>query len=858
MSAPHYRVAIVGTGFAGLGAAVRLLQEGVESLVVFERAESVGGVWRDNTYPGAACDVRSHLYAFSFVPNPDWSRRYSPQPEIRAYLERVAERFGVLPHVRFGHDVTEAAWDDGAARWTIETNGGTHTADVLVAAPGALAEPRYPEIPGLGDFAGAVMHTARWDDGVAIDGARVAIVGTGASAIQVIPAIQSRVEELIVYQRTPAWVIPRRDAPFAEGTRRRFRERPGVHGLLRRALFGYHEVNGLPFRHPRLAEQVERVMRWRLRQQVRDPELRRVLTPDYRLGCKRILLSDDYYPALTQPNVTVVDGALRHVLPHATVGADGVERPTDVVVLATGFHVSDLPFAGLVAGRDGRRLAEVWGPSPTAHLGTTVHGFPNFFLLQGPNTGLGHSSVVLMAEAQVEHVVHALEAMDARALAAVEPKAEAQAAWVAEVDRRAEDTVWTSGGCASWYLDETGRNAALWPGSVPAFRRRVEPFDPDEYRLRPRWTLSGDGQAGDPPTLSVPRTEPTAEDRALGLAARAAARLPEAAQVALAGRPPPEVDGQRLDPAVHLALALHPRPNTVPLVRHDPGAARAGYRRDVLALTGTPTRVGAVRDLTVDGGAGLLDARLYTPAHTDGPPPLVVYLHGGGFVEGDLDTHDEVCRLLCRQAGHAVLSVAYRLAPEHPFPAAFDDAVAVFRWAQREAARLGADPDRVAVGGDSAGGNLAAGVAQATRDDAPPAAQLLLYPATDHPGTYASRRLFDGYLLPDPLREAFFDVYTQGAVPADDPRVSPIYGRLDGLAPAFVLTAGFDVLRDEGEAYARVLEAAGTPTALYRQASLPHGFLHLAPISRGAERATVAAFRRWRRFVAGQAVAVPA
>ncbi|PAP75005.1 flavin-containing monooxygenase [Rubrivirga marina] len=859
MSVPHHRVAVIGTGFAGIGAAVRLLREGVDDLVVLERADTVGGVWRDNTYPGAACDVQSHLYAFSFAPNPDWSRRYSRQPEIRAYLEDVAERFGVMPRVRFGHAVTEAAWDDAAARWRIETSGGDVTADVLVAAPGALAEPKLPDIPGLGGFAGEVMHTARWDESVALDGKRVAVVGTGASAIQVIPAIQPRVGEMIVYQRTPAWVIPRRDAPFGDATRRRFRERPGLQGLLRRTLFGYHEANGLPFRHPRLARQVERVMLRRLRQQVRDPELRRVLTPDYRLGCKRILLSDDYYPALTQPDVTVVDGALQTILPHATVGADGVERPTDVIVLATGFYVTDLPFARYVAGRDGRRLADVWGASPTAHLGTTVAGFPNFFLLQGPNTGLGHSSVVLMAEAQIEHVVGALRAMDARDLAAVEPKAEAQAAWVAEVDRMAEDTVWTAGGCASWYLDETGRNAALWPGSVPAFRRRVEPFDPDEYRLRPRWATSGDGQAGPPPSLrEAPQTEPALGDRALGAAARAAARLPEAAQVALAGGPPPEVDGQRLDPAVHLALALHPRPNTVPLVRHDPATARAGYRRDVLGITGTPTRVGGVRDLWVEGDAGPLDARLYTPEHADGPPPLVVYLHGGGFVEGDLDTHDEPCRLLCRQAGHAVLSVAYRLAPEHPFPAAFDDAVGVFRWAQREAARLGANPDRVAVGGDSAGGTLAAGVAQATRADAPPVAQLLIYPATDHPTDRPSRRRFDGYLLPDGLRRAFFDVYTQGAVPEDDPRVSPLYGRLDGLAPAFVVTAGFDVLRDEGEAYARALKAAGTPTALYRQASLPHGFLHLAPISRGARRATVAAFRRWRWFVAEHAVAVPA
>ena len=857
MSAEHFHVAVVGTGFAGLGAAVRCLEAGFESLVVLERADSVGGVWRDNTYPGAACDVQSHLYAFSFAPNPDWSRRYSAQPEIEAYLQDVAERFGVLPHVRFGHDVTRAAWDDVEARWAVETSGGPVTADVLIAAPGALAEPKTPAIPGLEAFEGPVLHTARWDDSVGLDGARVAVVGTGASAVQVIPAIQPDVAELVVYQRTPAWVIPRRDGPFGASARRRFRERPGLQRLLRRALFGYHEASGLPFRHPRLAAQVVRLMRWRLWAAVRAPGLRRALTPDYRLGCKRVLLSDDYYPALTRPNVTVVDGALERGGRASTVGADGVERGTDVIVLATGFHVTDLPFADLVVGRTGATLAETWGESPAAHVATTVVGFPNFFLLQGPNSGLGHSSVVLMAEAQIEHVVNALRAMRRRGLAAVEPRAEAQAAFVAEVEAMSEGTVWTSGGCTSWYLDGTGRNAVLWPGSVPAFQRRVEPFDASEYRLRPLGPESGDGASVEAPRVGAapvpPPTEPSTEERLRGAAGRALSRLPEAAQVALAGSDPPTIDGQRLDPAVHMVLALNPRQDLVPVLRTDPDRARAQLVREMRAIRGRPTRVGTVRDLRIEGAAGCLEARLYTPDHVGAPPPLVVYFHGGGFVEGDLDTHDEACRVLCRQAGHAVLSVAYRLAPEHPFPAAYDDALAAFRWAQANAAALGADPARVAVGGDSAGGNLATGVAQAARLEAPPVAQLLVYPATDHPTDRASRRLFDGWILPESLRSAFFEIYTAGAVPGDDPRVSPMYGGLDGLAPAFVLTAGFDVLRDEGEAYARGLEAAGVPVALYRQADQPHGFINLTPVSRRAARGWTAAARRWRAFVAEHA-----
>lgn len=342
--------------------------------------------------------------------------------------------------------------------------------------------------------------------------------------------------------------------------------------------------------------------------------------------------------------------------------------------------------------------------------------------------------------------------------------------------------------------------------------------------------------------------QPSAVDRVRGTAARILRHAPAPVQRALAGAPPVVVDGQRLDPAVQMLLALNPRPDAAPVIRTDPQRARDALARDLRAIAGTPTRVGAVEDLRIKGAETGLDARLYRPRDV-ARPPLVVFLHGGGFVEGDLETHDEPCRVLCRQAGHAVLSVAYRLAPEHPFPAAYDDAVAAFRWAQAEADRLRCDAGRVCVAGDSAGGNLAAGVAQATRDADPPAAQLLVYPGTDHPGTYASRALFDGYLLPEAVRAAFFEVYAGGADVALDPRMSPMRGELAGLAPAFVLTAGFDVLRDEGEAYARGMEAAGVPVALYRQADQPHGFINLTSVSRAAARGWTAACRRWRAFV---------
>ena len=353
-------------------------------------------------------------------------------------------------------------------------------------------------------------------------------------------------------------------------------------------------------------------------------------------------------------------------------------------------------------------------------------------------------------------------------------------------------------------------------------------------------------------------TDPTPLDRIRGAVARALAALPPAVQLGLSGGPDvgcadPSggLEGVRFDPALQLVIAANPRPDPAPVIRSDPRRARARLRRDVLALRDRLTPVGAIRDLEVEGAAGSLGARLYTPAGS-GRPPLLVYFHGGGFVEGDLDTHDEPCRVLCAEGRHAVLSVAYRLAPEAPFPAPVEDAVAAFAWAQTHAARLGADPDRVSVGGDSAGGALAAVVAQSASRS--PVAQLLVYPVTDHATDRPSRTLFDGYLLSDATRQAFWDVYTVGTgVDDDDPRVSPIYGDLERLAPALVVTAGFDVLRDEGEAYAHALEGAGTPVALYRQPDLPHGFINVTSVSPAARRAMVSLARRWQTFTEEQA-----
>jgi cation diffusion facilitator CzcD-associated flavoprotein CzcO len=476
-------VAIVGSGFGGLGAAIRLKQEGVEDFRIFERAGEVGGTWRDNSYPGCACDVQSHLYSFSFAPNPDWTRKFSPQPEIWDYLKRCARDFNVLPHIHFNEEVREAEWDEDAQRWRVETSKGVYAASALILASGALSEPSLPNLPGLERFAGKVFHSARWDHEYDLKGRRVAVVGTGASAVQFVPEIQPHVKQLDLYQRTPPWVAPRRDRALGKTERSLLRRFPLLQRAARSFIYLFREIFLLCFRHLWLAGRIEALAQRHLEKSVADPVLRAKLTPDYRIGCKRVLISNDYLPALTRPNVEVVTEGIAEVRARSIVDRTGFERPADAIIFGTGFRVTDPPLARHIRGRGGKTLAEVWMGSPQALAGTTVAGFPNFFILMGPNTGLGHNSVVYMMEAQIEHALSALRHLRRRGASAIEPRAEAQSAYVNEVQKRMEGTVWVAGGCASWYLDSTGRNSTLWPDFSWRFRRRVARLDPDEYVL---------------------------------------------------------------------------------------------------------------------------------------------------------------------------------------------------------------------------------------------------------------------------------------------------------------------------------------------------------------------------------------
>ncbi|MBF9070095.1 flavin-containing monooxygenase [Streptacidiphilus fuscans] len=476
------RVAVIGTGFGGLGAAVRLREEGVTDFVVLERADSVGGTWRDNSYPGCACDVPSHLYSFSFAPNPDWPRTFSGQPEIRAYLERIVDRFQLRPHLRFGHTVTAARWNNATARWDIETDQGRFSAQVLVAATGPLSDPQVPDVPGLADFPGQVFHSAQWNHDLDLSGKRVAVVGTGASAIQIVPAIQPKVDKLVLFQRTPAWVMARMDRDITSAERFLYRRLPASQKALRGALWLVREYQvGAFVKRPGLLKAAEALAGQNLRRAVKDPALRAKLTPDYRFGCKRVLLSNTYYPALAQPNAEVVASGLKEIKGSTLVAADGTEHEADVIVFGTGFHVTDMPVASHITGAAGTTLAEEWSEGMAALRGTTVRGFPNLLFVIGPNTGLGNSSMVLMIESQLNYLADYLRKLDASGARALDVTASAQRRWNDDVQRRMRRTVWNTGGCRSWYLDAKGNNTVLWPGTTAHYRRETRTVDLHEY-----------------------------------------------------------------------------------------------------------------------------------------------------------------------------------------------------------------------------------------------------------------------------------------------------------------------------------------------------------------------------------------
>ncbi|GAA4014005.1 NAD(P)/FAD-dependent oxidoreductase [Allokutzneria multivorans] len=481
--AEHAHVLIIGTGFSGLGAAHRLRERGITDVLLLERADDVGGTWRDNSYPGAACDVPSLLYSFSFAQNSEWSRSFSSQPEILAYLQRFARDNEIYPRCRFGHEMLESRWDPERMRWHVRTSRGEFTGDVLILGAGPLSQPSIPDLPGLESFEGTAFHSARWDHEHDLTGKNVAVVGTGSSAVQFVPKIQPKAAKLHVFQRTAHWTMPRWDRKVSKVERLLFRRLPALQRLARYAVYWGRESFALGFTvQPKILGIARRLSLRNLRRKVADPVLREKLTPNYAFGCKRVVVTSDFYPALTKPNVELVTDGIAEVRPHSIVTADGTERPVDTLIFGTGFHATDFPIGHRVFNGDGASLTGTWQDEPGAYRGTTIAGFPNLFMLIGPNTGLGHTSMVFIIESQLNYVLDALDHLREHRVTAVEPLREPQIRFNKRIQRRMRRTVWSRGGCSSWYLDDQGRNIALWPGFSFSLRMATRKFDPDAYR----------------------------------------------------------------------------------------------------------------------------------------------------------------------------------------------------------------------------------------------------------------------------------------------------------------------------------------------------------------------------------------
>ena len=477
-----HKVVIIGAGFGGIGASIKLAEQGIEH-VILEKLDDVGGTWLSNQYPGCRCDVPSHLYSFSFALNPEWSDSYSLQPEIWRYLKKVAVDHGVVERVRFGCKVDVARWDDEAKQWQLETSDGPMTTDVLIAAHGFLSEPSIPHFEGIETFAGQIMHSQQWDPSYDVSGKRVGVIGTGASAVQIVPEVHKQAASLSVFQRTAAWILPHRGRTI----------RPWEHALYRRvpaaqrAVRGFHywssEFVAVPaLMKPAGGRLLKKMALKHLETQVPDAELRAKLTPSFRPGCKRLTPSNDYLPAIASPTTTLVTSGIDRMVPEGIVTKDGVTHELDVIILATGFRVTDNTFPELVIGRDGRTLRQTWDDGGMgAYNGTTFAGFPNFFMLAGPNTGIGHTSLVYMIEAQFPYVLEALRLMKDRGIASVDVRPDVQAAYNEMLQRKLSPTVWNTGGCKSWYLDKNGQNSTIWPDYTFKFAKRLARFDLESY-----------------------------------------------------------------------------------------------------------------------------------------------------------------------------------------------------------------------------------------------------------------------------------------------------------------------------------------------------------------------------------------
>ena len=492
MTTNDVQVAIIGAGFSGLGAAIKLKQNGFDDFVLLDRGQNFGGTWRDNTYPGAACDVPSQLYSYSFELNPNWTRSYGHQPEIHRYINDVADKHGIGAKTRWSSEVTRAQWDEDQSRWLIDvTRDGKNEqirAQFVVGGVGPLCEPNLPDIDGIDSFGGKIVHSARWDNDYDFTGKRVAVIGTGASAIQLVPQLATIAARLDVYQRTAPSIVPRTERAYHPVENWAFKHVPGVQKLMRATVYGLNEITAFGLTYsPKALKPVELVCRTNISKAIKDPELKAKVTPTFAIGCKRILRSNDWYPALARTNVDLVTDGISKITGSGVVSSDGTEREVDVIVVATGFHVTDSPVFDAIVGADGRSLADVWAEiGMQGYKGTFIHGFPNLALMIGPSTGLGHTSMVYMIESQLNYLVSFLKQVREQGISRVDVKADAQTEYNEGIQHNLRNSVWVNGGCASWYKDNKGNITTLWPGFTFNFRRITKEFDIAAYDVERR------------------------------------------------------------------------------------------------------------------------------------------------------------------------------------------------------------------------------------------------------------------------------------------------------------------------------------------------------------------------------------
>lgn len=788
---------IVGAGFGGIGIAAKLREAGFDDLLILERGHGPGGVWRANTYPGAACDVPSHLYSFSFAPNPDWSRKFSPQGEILRYLERCVDRFGLREAIRTGAEVAEAAWDGDASVWRVRlVDGERLAARILLTATGQLSRAVIPALPGADKLAIPAFHSAQWDHTVQIDGRNVAVIGTGASAHQFVPEIARKAARVTVYQRSPAWIIPRPDRPYAAWEKRLFRRIPLLARLHRLAIYATYETRALAFTriHALMDVAVGMPARRLLRREIADPALRAKLTPDYKIGCKRILLTSDYLAAIARPNVELVTTPIASLRPRGVATTDGVERPADVLVWGTGFAATSFLAPMRITGRDGRTLNEAWAQGAAAYLGMSVPGFPNFFILYGPNTNLGHSSIIFMLESQFAHVLRVLTEAKRTGSSRAEVLAEAHGRFSTTIHKRLAGTVWAA--CRSWYVDETGRNTVNWPGFTFSYRFLARHGSLAAYRFDP------------PASAETVRIEAPGDALERGTAAFLRLFL-RATFRALAGPPSPAT---RERAGVEMLAALMP--------------GLPGVRRTRDAGPGRSERVVA------RGGAG--------GVHAGG---AILYLHGGAYCLGSPRTHRSITTRLASLAAVPVHVPDYRLAPENPWPAALEDALAAWHRLRQ----AGHPASRIVVAGDSAGAGLGLALALRLRADgeALPAGLALVSPFCDP--TLGGASIEERAAVDPMIRRGWLE---QGiawlAAAPDAAELRPLEADLGGMPPMLVQVGSDEILHDDAVRLAARARAAGVPCRLEIHAERWHVFALQAVQLRSA-RSAIRRLAVWSR-----------